>query len=155
MRLYLVRHGKAEQGGDDWERPLAPRGRRDVSRLAAWLREAGCRVDRVVHSGRARARETAEILSAAIGPKGKVEELRQGLQPEDATDVLAWAAGGWDDDVMAVGHEPFMGRMVAQLLCGNPDAPLAAMKTGAIVCLERTADSGWALCWMITPKLVP
>ena len=155
MRLYLVRHGKAVQTGDEWERPLAARGRRDVGRIAASLAATGCRVARVVHSGRARARETAELLSASIGPKGMVEEMGQGLQPEDSTDVLAWTAANWEDDVMAVGHEPFMGRMVAQLLCGNPDMPLAIMKTGAVVCLERGGDGGWSLCWMIVPKIVP
>ena len=153
MRLYLARHGKAVLTGDEWKRPLAPRGRRDVARLAAFLAAAGCRVGRVVHSGRARARETAELLSAAIGPRGRVEEWRDGLQPEDSTDLLAKAAAGWDDDVMAVGHEPFMGRMVAHLLCGDPDAQLAIMKTGTVVCFEQAGDR-WRLCWMIGPKIV-
>lgn len=153
MRLYLVRHGKAVPVGDEWRRPLAPRGRRDVARVAACLEKAGYRVGRVLHSGRERARETAEILSAAIGPAGRVEEMRHGLQPEDSPEILARAAAGWNEDVMAVGHEPFMGRMLARLLCGDADAPLALVKTGTVVCVEGVGDR-WCLRWMIGPKLL-
>ncbi len=153
MRLYLVRHGKAEQGGGEWERPLTARGIRDVGRIAACLEKAGCRVARVVHSGRTRARQTAELLSAAVNPQGRVEEMRIGLQPDDATDVLAKAAAGWDDDVMVVGHQPFMGRMAAHLLCGDSGVPLVTVKTGSVICCERTGG-GWALCWMIVPSIV-
>lgn len=152
MRLYLVRHGKAEQDGDEWARPLTARGRRDVGRIAACLEKAGCRVDRVVHSGRVRARQTAELLSSSVGPQGRVEEMRIGLQPDDATDILLRAAVGWADDVMVVGHQPFMGRMAAHLLCGDPEVSLAIVKTGCVLCCERVGGR-WALCWMIEPSI--
>ncbi len=154
MRLYLVRHGKAEQLGGEWERPLTARGQRDVIRMAAYLDKVDCRVTRIVHSGRMRARQTAELLSGAIGPQGRVEEMRDGLQPDDGTDLLARAAAGWNDDVMAVGHQPFMGRMAAELLCGNPEVPLLVVKTGTVICLERIDDGVWSLRWMIAPSMV-
>lgn len=154
MRLYLVRHGKAESGGDEWKRPLTARGRAEVGRIAAHLEKAGCRVARVLHSGRWRARQTAEVLSAAIGPRGQVEEMRDGLQPEDTPDALAGAAAGWDEDVMVVGHQPFMGRAAAQFLCGDADTPLVSVKTASVICCERTGDGAWALCWMLEPSIV-
>ena len=70
-RLFLIRHAKAQPsiGSSDYERTLTDRGRKDARRVAAAL--AGRRVlpDVLVHSGAARAKETAEILAGAW-PRG-------------------------------------------------------------------------------------
>ncbi|MCZ6522899.1 MAG: histidine phosphatase family protein, partial [Alphaproteobacteria bacterium] len=62
MRLYLVQHGEALAKEVDAERRLSADGRRDVRRLAEFLAKSGLRVRKVLHSGKARARETAELL---------------------------------------------------------------------------------------------
>lgn len=69
--LYLLRHGQSEgnrrriyQGQADF--PLTPRGRRQAQALAArWQREA-LRLDAILSSPLSRARETAEIIAAAL-----------------------------------------------------------------------------------------
>ena len=63
MKLYLVRHGEALSEHVARERPLSDKGKRDAAAMAAFLGRAGIRVAEVQHSGKARARETAELLS--------------------------------------------------------------------------------------------
>ena len=65
-RLFLIRHAKAEPavGRDDYERRLTERGRADARRVAAALAARKMLPDVLVHSGAARAKETAEIFAA-------------------------------------------------------------------------------------------
>lgn len=66
MKLYLVQHGEASAKTVDPERPLTELGRTDVEQLARFLGEAGVRIERVMHSGKLRAVQTAECLAAGI-----------------------------------------------------------------------------------------
>ena len=68
-RLILLRHGKAEAhaaSGQDFDRPLTERGRRDVALVARRLAEAGQVPDLVLVSPAARARETWEAMARAV-----------------------------------------------------------------------------------------
>src|SRR5258707_915605 len=67
MLLYLVRHGKAEEGTDDAARRLTRQGSDIGERVAQRLATAGIEVERIEHSGLARAAETADILAKALG----------------------------------------------------------------------------------------
>jgi len=151
MKLYLVQHGDTLPKETDPERPLSDKGRADVARMAAFLAPA-VRVAHVLHSGRTRARDTAALLAAALGPGGAIEEMA-GVGPTDPTDALADAATGWSEDVMVVGHLPFMGRLVSRLVAGSEDAGVVAFAPGSVVCLER-ADGAWTVAWMVRPALL-
>ena len=58
MKLYLVQHGAACAKEADPLRPLTEQGETDIARLAAFLKRAGVRASRVMHSGKLRAFET-------------------------------------------------------------------------------------------------
>jgi len=62
MRLYLVQHGEAKREEEDPSRPLTENGRREVEIVAKFLSEAGIKIDKILHSGKLRAAQTAEIL---------------------------------------------------------------------------------------------
>jgi len=63
MRLYLVQHGKAKSKDEDPDRPLTDQGRNDIKKVAVFLAEnAGLKVTSIYHSGKTRARQTAEVL---------------------------------------------------------------------------------------------
>ena len=66
MKLYLVQHGEACAKDVDPDRPLTDAGKADVERLAAFLGQVGIRVDRVIHSGKLRAVQTAERLAGVL-----------------------------------------------------------------------------------------
>ncbi|MBB2910368.1 phosphohistidine phosphatase [Streptosporangium becharense] len=68
-KLIVVRHAKSAwpAGVDDFDRPLAPRGRRDAPAVGRWLRGAGPPPDRVVSSPALRTRETWELVAGELG----------------------------------------------------------------------------------------
>lgn len=153
MKFYIVRHAEAAGGPVDAERPLTDKGRQDAQRMAAFLRRAGCRPDRIIHSGRVRARDTALLLAQVVG-NGVVEEASQGLGPDDVPRGVAEAAGGWQDDVMVVSHQPFVGRLVSLLTVGDESAEVVGMATGAVACLKRHKSGRWSVRWLATPALL-
>jgi phosphohistidine phosphatase len=153
MRLYLVQHGEALAKEMDPERPLSERGRSDVERLADFLRRAGIRVAHVAHSGKTRARQTAEILAAALLQGGDVES-RSGIDPKDSIEPVAEEMASWSRDAMLVGHLPFMGRLASWLLWQGEHPDSVAFRPGSVVCLERGDESEWTLAWMIRPELL-
>jgi phosphohistidine phosphatase len=154
MRLYLVQHGAALEKAQDPERPLSEEGRRDVDRLARFLEAGGVRVTRVVHSGKSRAQQTAQILGAALCPEGKPAQL-PGLSPNDPVMPFAEQAARWDGDTMVVGHLPFLARAVCLLLTGDEEHAAVDYLPGSVVCVEREPDGPWRLAWMIRPELLP
>jgi phosphohistidine phosphatase len=136
MRLYLVQHGDALPEQTDSERPLSARGRRDVEAVARLLASNAVRAERVAHSGKLRARQTAELLATALGP-GVVLEAMAGLNPNDPVEPVTRSIAEWTSDAMLVGHLPFMGTLVAHLVVGDERKLVAAFVPGTVVCLER------------------
>ena len=150
MRLYLVQHGDALSRDLDSERPLSAKGRQDVARLGEELARSTLTVERILHSGKLRAKETAETICAALGEGQSLESLA-GLGPNDSVEAFVQIAGNWREDVVVVGHLPFMSRLVGALVAGNADACVVAFEPGSMVCLERADDGPWHVVWMLRP----
>ena len=74
MNLYLLQHGQSVPEEVDPDRPLSGQGREDIRKTAAFAARAGVRVDTIWHSGKTRARQTAEALAQAIEPRRGLEE---------------------------------------------------------------------------------
>ncbi len=155
MRLYLVRHGKAEFGADsDAERRLSPRGRADVEALGAHLAKQEIPIHRIVHSTLVRAEETANILASHLAPNLQPERMT-GIEPWGDVKAFARLAGTWTKPVMVCGHEPFMGEAVSQLVTGDRHASLVEVKTGTIMALSHDHyGPGWTLRWIMNPRVV-
>jgi phosphohistidine phosphatase len=129
MDLYLVQHGAAAPEAEDPARPLTDRGRREVGQVARAAARAGLEVGRIAHSGKLRARQTAEILAGELHPPSA-------------------------EPTMLVGHLPHLSRLASLLLVGDPEHEVVAFRMGGIVCLGN--DTGrWKVTWMLTPELVP
>lgn len=153
MRLYLVQHGDALPEEVDPTRPLSAAGRPEVAAVARFLAAGGVRAPKVLHSGKRRAEETAALLAAAVAP-GQTATARSGLAPNDPTDGIAREAATWDEDVLLVGHLPFMAKLVSRLVAGRDDAGVVAFRPGTVVCLERGDRQHWSIAWMIRPELL-
>ena len=152
MRLYLVQHGEAVPAEMDRDRPLSDKGRADVEALARFLRDAGVRPERMLHSGKTRARQTADLLAAALGLRGV--QVAQGLAPKDPVEPIARQAASWGADTLLAGHLPFMARLVSYLLTGDAEEVVVSYKPGTAACLERSEGGTWALIWVLLPELV-
>jgi phosphohistidine phosphatase len=153
MRLYLVQHGDAHPEAVSAERELTPRGRADVEGVAALLARSGLRASRVLHSGKTRARQSAEILAASLAP-GAAPQAIAGIDPSSPAAPFVEQARGWTGDTLVAGHLPFMNRAAALLLAGREDPPVVSFQPGSIACLERDASGRWTLAWMLRPELV-
>ena len=153
MRLYLVQHGHAVSQEVDAQRPLSEQGRADVRRVAAFLAAAGIRVSTLVHSGKKRAEETANLLAQAIGP-GQHPARVDGIDPMDPVDAFSASVDQYTADTMVVGHLPFMGRLVSHLVSANEATATVLFQPGAVVCLERVDRAHWCIAWMIRPGLL-
>jgi phosphohistidine phosphatase len=153
MRLYLVQHGEAVPEEIDPARSLNDGGRADVRRMAAFLAQGGVRPDRIWHSGKRRAEQTAEILAQALAPASP-PEVRAGLNPKDPTDGIHRALEAWDQDVMLVGHLPFMARLASRLVAGRDGAGVVAFQPGSVLCLEHADEQRWTIAWMLRPELL-
>jgi len=148
MQLVLVQHGEAVPKDRDPIRPLTETGRRDVDVLATFLGRAEAVPPTVWHSGKPRARQTAETLSV-----GNAAEAREGLGPSDDVEPLAAELAERRSDLMIVGHQPFLGRLASRLLTGAADGLAVAFEPGSALALER-GEEGWTLAWMVRPDLI-
>lgn len=153
MRLYLVRHGEAVSEEVDPRRPLSPTGRLDVQKLGRFLRRAKLKVDPIWHSGKARALETAQILGEALSVKD-APLARQGLAPLDPIEPIESQLRKTEEDLMIVGHLPFLGKLASSLLTGSPSLGVLSFQAAGVACLERVEEGSWCLEWMVSPELV-
>ena len=151
MKLYLVQHGEACTKKIDPERPLTEQGRADIERLAGFLGRAGVQVERIIHSGKLRAQQTAECLASRLAPglELKISDL---INPNDTPAAFDWQTESGGKDTLIVSHLPFVNKLASHLLVGNEDKKLTAYQPGSIACLECNDDL-WQLNWMIRPEL--
>jgi len=153
MPLYLVQHGRSLPRAVDPEQPLSPEGEADVRRIAEVARGYGVTVSRILHSGKRRALETADIIARYLNPeKGLSSAL--GLGPlDDPGDWMAQADPA--DSVMLVGHLPFMEKLAAGLVTGSTARPILRFQNGGIVCLGIYPGTSrdWVIQWTLMPQV--
>ena len=75
MALYLVQHGKSLSKDIDPERGLSEEGRAETKRIAEVAQGYRVNVRAIKHSGKKRARETADIFDAALNSDRGVQEM--------------------------------------------------------------------------------
>lgn len=166
MELILFRHGVAEtreefvkKNLDDPLRPLTLKGRKKVQKVGMRLRDWLPKVDVIVSSPFARARQTAEILSQ-IYFETKVLEAPELVPQSPSQAFCKWLKVHGPDynRIVAVGHEPHLSTFASYLLAGKPESFLT-LKKGGLLCLElesfEQATPGSAeLLWLLPPKFV-
>jgi phosphohistidine phosphatase len=158
MKLYIMRHAEAEDQGEtggDEARPLTMRGRERTRDAAAGLRALGLRFDAILTSPLVRAGQTAELVAAEFTnnpPPQVLPALAPSVSPREALASLVPFAR--QDEVLVVGHEPQLGRLVALLLTSEGTAAIKLNK-GACVALEvpKACEPGAGeLRWMLTQR---
>ena len=130
MKLYLAQHGEAESKETNPERPLTTKGRQDVE-SSAKLIDPGS-ISKIYHSGKLRAKETAEILA-----RGRETTERELLTPMDPIDSIVEEIEKNSEDLMIVGHLPFMAKLASFLLAGNQEKETIQFEQGVVFCLEK------------------
>jgi phosphohistidine phosphatase len=139
VRLFIVRHGKAEQGsptGLDEDRPLKPRGERQAEWLGTELATAGIRL--IVASRFERAIATAQLIQRRIGASLHLSPaLEAGKSPSEAVTVIQDNRS--HDPLALVGHNPQLSELVRVLTHGSAGGD-AGLRTGEAAVLEVNPD---------------
>jgi phosphohistidine phosphatase len=160
MRLYLVRHGMAEDNNPagDAERALTPKGRLRMAQEARGLRDLKARPEIILTSPLRRALETATIVSQELGAI-RVELLHElGPGPQGPAEILA-ALEPYNNlrEVALVGHLPALAELASFMLTGSPSDCQIELKKGAVACLEQAPAQGqdrFVLIWLLPPKVL-
>ena len=152
MALYLVQHGKSLLKEQDPEKGLSEQGLSDVEGIAEVARAYAVKVTRIQHSGKKRAYQTADIFATNLNPEGGVLET-SGLKPMDDVSDIANTIDS-RDNIMLVGHLPFMERLTSFLITGSIDNPVLKFQNGGIVCMDRDPDNQyWFIKWTLVPLI--
>lgn len=147
--LFLVHHGDAVGPDVNPMRPLSDRGRVEVDMLAQTAAERGAKPDVIWHSGKLRARQTAEAYLKRCNPFASFSAAR-GLQPTDPTNWIVDAITGEARDILLAGHFPHLPRLLGRLTSGNPDAGPVEFPLNGIVALEEV-EGKWMERWRLRP----
>src|SRR5436309_7678887 len=120
--LLLVHHGDAVGPEVDSRRPLSAEGSAGVERIAAQAAARGAKPDVVWHSGKLRAKQTAEAVRRACNPLAEFAAIRD-IQPDDPAQWIRDRLRAETRDVAIAGHFTHLPRLLALLLGGAEDFP--------------------------------
>ncbi len=156
MRLYFLRHGKAEEytgSKPDRERKLVQRGIADASALAARLKSLETRFDAIYASPYPRAFETAEIIAKGLDLSSCLKEAPELASAKFGMGDLQTlcAAHHANAALLFVGHEPDLSEIIERLTGG-----VCEMKTACLAYVEadRVEPNRGVLQWLLPPKLL-
>ena len=141
MTLFLVHHADAVGSDVDPQRSLSARGRAQADSLAHRAKAAGCAPVAIWHSGKLRARQTAEAFHRICSPFAAFKMVR-GLRPDDPPDFLRASIAGETADLLVVGHMPNI-REILRMLTGDGEFPFH----GLVAVETRDRGETWAEVW--------
>jgi phosphohistidine phosphatase len=156
--LYLLRHAKSSWGDDskqDFERPLANRGRKACALIGEFIQEKGIDFDLVLVSTAFRTRETIELIKERAKFRGEVrydERIYEAAAPQ-LVEIIS-QVDNERESVLIVGHNPGLEELLS-LLTGEQHrvttANFAKIKVKAPKWSANLANKG-TLDWLVRPK---
>lgn len=161
-QLFIVRHAVAEARDDkkyanDAERPLTAKGKRKMEDISQGLARLGIEPNWIISSPLERAKETAEVLAKELKYDGDLT-LSETLAPGGSTTALLQMLAKRPDarNVILVGHEPDLSRLLGDLIAASDGAGLGFRKGGvALVSFTKNPARGQGtLEWMLTPRIL-
>ncbi len=153
MLLYLVQHAEAHPKEADQSRSLSEKGISDITRVAEYAGQISVSVHQIIHSGKMRAFQTAQVLADHVIVDMEVLES-DGLLPID--DPVNWydRIAKMNNDIMLVGHLPYLAKLTGLLICGSKDKSAVNFENSCIVCMKRSDEGIWAIEWIVKPGMV-
>jgi phosphohistidine phosphatase len=159
MRIYLMRHGPAQDRDDpecppDPDRQLTRPGAERTREAARGLRALGAKPGTVLTSPYLRAVQTAAIAATALGLDEEHLVQTDALLPDGApAPLFAELAEVEAEEVLLAGHAPSLDEILAFAVgCGG--RPFTRLKKAGVACVE--VEPGAAprgrLLWLLGPK---
>jgi phosphohistidine phosphatase len=161
VNLYILRHGIAVERGEpgfktDADRPLTPKGKRQLRQIAGAMKNLDLRFNLILSSPFLRARQTAEIVAQWLRLKERLafsDELTPDGNPKALIRQLH-DLGPAPENVLLVGHEPYLSQLAALLISGETATNIELKKGG--LCKLETGALRFGRCatlqWLLAPK---
>jgi len=154
MQLFVIRHAIAEEavpGQDDASRELTDDGERKMKKVVKGLRRLDIELERILTSPWRRAAQTSMLLQPLCeDPPLSTELLAQSPKAE----LLALIAE-MNETTAVVGHEPWLGELIAWLAFGDTrHGEALQLKKGGVAWLEGTCVPGGMTVRAILPPSV-
>ncbi len=161
MNIFILRHGIAVERGtsgfeDDSKRPLTPKGKRSLRKIAAAMKKMDLRFDLILSSPHERAKRTAEIVSENLKLKKRLR-FSDALKPDGDAKILIRQLNEFKpapENILLAGHEPYLSRLISLLISGDENVAMD-FKKGGLCKLEiekLRAGQCAQLAWLLTPK---
>lgn len=158
-QLILLRHAKAaaeSETGEDFDRPLAKRGREDAPVIGEALAGAGAEPELALVSSARRTRETWGLVESWF-PDARVEFLDR-LYLAEAEALLRAAEESGAERVIVVAHNPGLHELASRLAHRNNPLETSVrtkFPTAAGAIFARAdASASWRLQAFVTPKTI-
>lgn len=154
MQLFVIRHAIAEDAAPeqaDSDRELTDDGERKMRQVVKGLRKLDVEFDRILTSPWKRATQTAMLLAPLCEEPPLATDL---LAQSPKSELLALIAE-LNETTAVVGHEPWLGELIAWLAFGDTRHGEALdLKKGGIVWLEGSCvPGGMQLRAVLPPKI--
>jgi len=162
LNLFLLRHGVAvdrdpQSFPDDASRPLTLKGEDRVRLVSDAMQALELSFDGIISSPCMRARQTAEIVASALGLRRQLqfrEELTPGGDPKALLRFINRMQPA-PENLLLVGHEPYLSELLSMLISGQPDAAIDLKKNG-LAKIELTQRLKYGRCatlnWLLAPR---
>jgi phosphohistidine phosphatase len=147
MHLFLVHHGVAVGPEEDARRPLSAVGLANAARVAAKAAALGARPAVVWHSGKLRAKQTAQEFWRACNALAEFSASHD-LQPDDPPQWIRDRLRAESRDIAIVGHFPHLPRLLALLTSGGEggsDFPI----NGVVALVTDDEGGTWRELWRV------
>lgn len=152
MRIYLVEHGETLSPSIDPGKPLSPRGKENIEKIAKFLGEKTFPLSAILHSQKLRAKQTAEILQQYLAPELELEEYLY-LNPDDSIERISIRIESGKEDLLIVSHLPLLNKLLGYLLVGDETQLVVNLKPGTIVCLSPL-NGNWLIDWVFNLEMI-
>jgi phosphohistidine phosphatase len=158
MNLYLMRHAIAaepEENTEDSQRPLTETGRKRLGKIARNLEKLELEFDIIITSPYLRARQTADVVAHVLDIKQKRVFESENLTPLGYADKLVEEINAREpvENLLLVGHEPFLSQLIGMLLAGDASLSIDMKKAG--LCKLSIEQLSYGRCamleWLLTP----
>jgi len=141
---------------DDSLRPLTREGEKQLAKVASAMKKMGLDFDLILSSPYERARKTAQIIADKLEMAKRLkfsDDLKCEGDPAKLIGQLV-SLKPQPDNLLLVGHEPYLSELVAQWVADNGGMTLEFKKAGLCKLKADELSLGRCarLCWLLTPK---
>ena len=152
MKIYLIRHGEAAEQDNGGETNLSEWGKFEVEKTGTEIADRIDNLDIIFHSDKLRAQQTAKIIQTKLKFNATVPiNEMEGLKPNDSAEEIAEWAGQVQNDIMLVGHLPFMNNLAGLLLKESEKNYSLSFGTACVASFKRGESDDWMLLWFYNP----